>query len=401
MDAIKLSIINELHSLDSTDIRAFVLKNSLKLTPEQLIWAANYLHFKSKIKDKIPAWSHIRTLEPLPALSIEQSSSQITAEFKAALIPGDSLLDLTGGMAIDTYFFAKKFKQVTYIEQQGELTNIARHNLGELHVNNVEIINENAENFLQKSNQRYDLIYLDPARRDAQGGKVFFIQDCSPDVASILPELFKKTENILIKYAPMLDIKAALAALKTVYKVVVVAVDNDVKEVLYWLCKTETEPIIEAINLSKENQPPLRSDFTEEFGTEVNFNEPKNYLYEPNAAVLKAGLFKTVAQRHKLHKLAPNTHLYTSDKLTEEFPGRKFRIEKTEKFNKKLLRKELKGSYANVSCRNFPLKPEQLKQLLNFKDGGEKYVFFSQNYLNEKIVIFTTKISDQNLEPES
>ncbi len=300
-------------------------------------------------------------------------------------------------MGIDTYFFSKKFQEVVYVEQRADLVDVAKQNFKALGVENVKITHGDAEKVLDTIEQSIDLIYLDPARRDKHGGKVFFIADCSPNVSDLLPKLLSKTDNVLIKYAPMLDIKAAITALKTVYKVFVVAVDNDVKEVLYWIRKpiTTEEPLIEAVNLSKENHPILCSTFGDELATQVSFAVPLTYLYEPNAAILKAGLFKSVARLYKLLKIAPNTHLNTSNELLNDFPGRKFRVTQVEKFNKKQLKKALNGQYVNVSCRNFPLKPEALKQLFNFKDGGETYLFFTQSQLGEKIVIFTTKISDE------
>lgn len=394
MNAKKIKLIDELNALNQTNIQSFVLSNPLKLSTDLLSWAANYLHFRAKIKDKIPAWSHVSTLEPLPTVSIEQSSSQLTAEYKSALVSGKSCLDLTGGMGIDSYFFAQQFEETTYVEQRADLVNIATHNFTELNVKNINIINQKAEEYLGSTNQKFDLIYLDPARRDEHGGKVFFIEDCSPDVTAILPDLAKRTANVLIKYAPMLDIKAAVLALKSIYKVIVIAVDNEVKEVLYWIRESNEEPLIEAVNLSKENQQVFEADLITESNTQVNFNYPQTYLYEPNAAILKAGMFKSIAKYYLLDKLAPNTHLYTNNALLEDFPGRKFRIIKSEKFNKKKLRNELNGQYANVSCRNFPLKPEVLKKLLNYKDGGDVYIFFTQNQFNEKIAIFTAKISD-------
>lgn len=402
MDAKKIKIVHELDKLNITNVSSFVLSNPLKLSPELLTWAANYLHFRYKIKSKIPVWNEIKTLEPPPALSIEQSSSQLTAEHKTELISGKSCLDLTGGMGIDTYFFAQQFEKVTYVEQNADLCQIAAHNFKELGCKNIEVINQNAEAFLHSTENSYDLIYLDPARRDQRGNKVFFIEDCSPDVSAMLPDLFRKTENILVKYAPMLDIKAAVSALKSIYKVIVVAAENDVKEVLYWIRKSEKKPIIEAINLSNERlATTFQADFFEERETNVEFGSPGKFLYEPNAAILKAGLFKVPAKRFDLRKLAPNTHLYTNEELNNTFPGRQFQINKVEKYSKKKIKKELTGTYANVSCRNFPLKPEALKKLLNYKDGGENYIFFTQNQFHEKIVIFTTKTGDFNQASES
>lgn len=391
----QLQILRKLQSLTVSDISAFALKNPLKLTPAQLIWTANQLHFREKIAKKIPSWSEVESLISPATLSIEQSSSEVTAKYKADLFTGDTCLDLTGGMGVDSHFFSQVFKNVTYVEQNTELVKVAEHNFNQLKANNIKLINQTAESFLAESNKHYDLVYLDPARRSKHGGKVFFIQDCSPNVVDLLPELLNISDNILIKYAPMLDIKAALKSLIHVQKVIIMAVENDVKEALYLIKKGAGFPIIETVNFSKNGKQQFTSSFQHETEITVIFSEPKTYLYEPNAAILKAGLFKTLSEKYSLSKLAPNSHLYTGDNFHPDFPGRKFRVEKVEKFDKKSLRKQLKGSYANISCRNFPLKPDALKKLLSYQDGGNQYIFFTQSELGEKIVIFTSKASDK------
>lgn len=391
----QLQILHKLRSLTVSDISDFALKNPLKLTSAQLTWAANQLHFRGKIAEKIPAWSEVELLISPATLSIEQSSSEVTAKYKADLFTGDTCLDLTGGMGVDSYFFSQVFKNVTYVEQDTELVRIAGHNFSQLRASNIKLVNQTAEVFLAESNKQYDLVYLDPARRDEYGGKVFFIQDCSPNVVDLLPKLLRISDSILVKYAPMLDIKAALKSLIHVQKVIIVAVENDVKEALYLIKKGAGLPIIETVNFSRNGKQQFTSSFQHEAEITVIFSEPKTYLYEPNATILKAGLFKSLSEKYSLSKLAPNSHLYTSDNFHPDFPGRKFRVEKVEKFDKKSLRKQLKGSYANISCRNFPLKPDALKKLLSCKDGGNQYIFFTQGELGKKIVIFTSKTSDK------
>jgi 16S rRNA G966 N2-methylase RsmD len=391
----QLQILRKLQSITISDISTFALKNPLKLTSTQLIWTANQLHFREKIIKKIPSWSKVKLLVSPATLSIEQSSSEVTAKYKADLFSGETCLDLTGGMGVDSHFFSQVFKNVTYVEQDAELVKVTEHNFNQLGANNIELVNKTAEDFLAKPNKHYDLVYLDPARRDEHGGKVFFIQDCSPNVIDLLPELLKVSNNILIKYAPMLDIKAALKSLIHVQKVIIVAVENDVKEALYLIKKETGLPKIETVNFSKNGKQQFASSFDHETEITVAFSEPKTYLYEPNAAILKAGLFKSLAEKYLLSKIATNSHLYSSDTFHADFPGRKFSVGKTEKFDKKSLRRQLKGNYANVSCRNFPLKPDALKKLLSYKDGGDQYIFFTQNESGKKIVIFTSKTGDE------
>ncbi|MFB0946933.1 MAG: RsmD family RNA methyltransferase, partial [Spirosomataceae bacterium] len=182
----QLQILRKLQSITISDISTFALKNPLKLTSTQLIWTANQLHFREKIIKKIPSWSKVKLLVSPATLSIEQSSSEVTAKYKADLFSGETCLDLTGGMGVDSHFFSQVFKNVTYVEQDAELVKVAEHNFNQLGVNNIELVNKTAEDFLAKPNKHYDLVYLDPARRDEYGGKVFFIQDCSPNIIDLL-----------------------------------------------------------------------------------------------------------------------------------------------------------------------------------------------------------------------
>lgn len=391
----KEAILAQIRNTQVADIQNFALTNPLKLSAKMLTWAAMQLQFRAKLTDKVPTWAEYKNVISPPKVSVEQASSEQTAVFKANLLDGKTCLDLTMGMGIDTYFFAQKFEHVTGIEQNSELAEINRYNFKKLGVANVEILTQNAEDFLGESDATFDVIYLDPARRNDNAQRVFLIEDCSPNVVELLPILQVKTRYLLIKYAPMLDIKAALAALKNVAKVYVLAVNNDVKEVLYVIDFKQDTRNIETINFYKDEVQQFSFSFSEEESTQAEFAAPQRFLYEPNSAIMKAGAFKTIAKRFGLKKLAINTHLYTSELPVMDFPGRSFEIDKVDKFDKKILSKSLKNRYVNVSCRNFPLKPEQLKKMLGYRDGGDAYLFFTQNQSNEKIVLFTKKIGTQ------
>jgi precorrin-6B methylase 2 len=275
-------------------------------------------------------------------------------------------LDLTGGYGVDTYFLSELFSHTDYVEQNAELCRIATHNFA---AKPITIHHSTAEDFLASAGQ-YDLIFLDPARRDSYGGKVFRLEDCTPNVVELLPALLTHGKRIMIKLSPMLDITQAVTTLSQVtWDIYVVAIKNEVKEVLLL---SGGSGRITAIDLSKKEQA---FTFTreEEINSEaINVrstinSEAINYLYEPNAAILKAGAYKLVAQRFGLRKLDVNTHIYTSETLVPDFPGRVFKV-------LPLGEGMGVGPQANVLVRNYPLTAEQLKKKLHLRDGGTAYV---------------------------
>jgi 16S rRNA G966 N2-methylase RsmD len=248
---------------------------------------------RQNLKQKLPEWVADKNIIFPPALSQEQSSSQKAAEYKASLISGKQLLDLTGGAGVDTYYLSKSFTEVTYVEPNQDLFEISRHNLTYLGASNINFFKGKAEEFLLTFAGKADWIYVDPDRRSGQQKKLFLLSDCEPDVIKLLPQLLEAGRKILIKTSPLLDISQAIDGLKYVKNVHVVAVNNEVKEVLYLLDEEKpTEITITTSNLLDQNNSQLFTFFnSQEQMAEVNFTLPLNYLYEPNAAILKAGAF--------------------------------------------------------------------------------------------------------------
>ena len=354
------------------------------LSDEQWRWFLQQVEGRERTADKLPTFAAIDDWWYPVRLSCEQCSSELTARYKAQICKCENweigkCLDLTAGYGVDTYFLSEQFEHTDYVEQNAELCRIAEHNFS-LTANRspITVHNTTAEEFIASTGQ-YDLIFLDPARRDSHGGKVFRLEDCTPNVVELLPELLKHGKRLLFKLSPMLDITQALNALSAVsWDVHVVAVKNEVKEVLLL---SGGSGIITAIDLDKKDQVFV---FTkeEEKKCPITYNlSPITYLYEPNAAILKAGAYKLVAQRFGLQKLDVNTHLYASDALVENFPGRIWKIANSQ---------ELKAnSQANMVCRNYPLTPEQLKKKLRLKDGGDLYIIGCR--VNGKPTLFTTE----------
>lgn len=343
-------------------------------------WFLQQIEGRERTADKLPTFASIPDWWYPVRLSCEQCSSELTARYKASLLSPlalgegkeERLLDLTGGYGVDTYFLSEQFSHTDYVEQNEELCRIAAHNFALSQKSKVErqklsiaIHNTTAEDFLLSSpcgEAGWGLIFLDPARRDSHGSKVFRIEECTPNVVELLPTLLAHSKRLLIKLSPMLDLTQAVTSLSQVnWDIHIVAIKNEVKEVLLLSGGTGQ---ITTINLAQKDQAFVFTREEEQHcGLDIRDGKLANYLYEPNAAILKAGAYKLVAQRFGLHKLDVNTHLYTSRQFIENFPGRVWRI--TEKQNLK---------QANVLTRNYPLTPEQLKKKLHLRDGGTAFV---------------------------
>lgn len=372
-----------------SDVPKLILKGSPfpDISVQEL---ANQIIAKQRSKDKLPTWFHTENIYYPDKISIEQSSSEITAAYKSGIITGNSLIDITGGFGVDAYFFARHFKNVIHCELNKALSHIVAYNYEQLGISNIKTFTGNGIDFIKKATEKFDCIYIDPSRRNDIKGKVFLLKDCEPDVPANLDELFKKSNTILLKSSPMLDIKGAVTALRFVREVHVVAVQNEVKELLFLLENSyEKEIQVKTINYEKTHTQEFHFSL---FDTvEPYYGIPKPYLYEPNAAILKSGGFNEISVRYQLKKIHQHSHIYTSDKLIEKFPGRTFKIENIFPYGKNL-GKKLLFSKANITTRNFPRSVAQLRKDLKLKDGGANYLFFTTGPENNLLVINCVKI---------
>lgn len=355
---------------------------------------ASQIASRQKAKTKLPEWYSEKVWFP-PKLSLEQCSSEATAKFKASLISGQSFADLTGGFGIDTYYLSHNFSKSHYVEQQQELCELAQYNFKVLNCD-IEIHHSQSEEFLKSLHKSLEWIYLDPARRGDRMQKVFLWEDCSPNLVELLPLLFEKAQNIMVKAAPMQDISRAIAELENKVKAVyIIEWQGEVKELLYILSKeAEENPEIHAVQIL-ENGTPIFSftgDKLKEAEISVEYEVPQKYLLEPSPAIMKAGLFKQLAQDFQLSKLHPNTHLFTSDKIKKDFPGRVFKIVNQIPIQKKELKKILPEMKANLASRNFPMPIAQLKKKLGLKDGGEHYLFAVTLKGEERVLLICEKL---------
>lgn len=347
---------------------------------------------KRRCEKKLPTWFTSENIYFPNKLNIEQTSSEQTANYKASLMKGTSIIDLTGGFGVDCFYFSKHFQEVTHCEIASKLSTIVTHNYKALHVENIKTINEDGIAYLQNKQQNYDWIYIDPSRRNDIKGKVFLLEDCLPDVITHQETLFKYANNVLIKTSPLLDITNGLRALQHVKEVHVVAVNNEVKELLWLLDKNciTKDVRIETVNLKKQLKETFAFSLSKEKELIVDYALPKKYLYEPNAAILKAGGFLSIAVAHKLKKLHQHSHLYTSDELIS-FPGRRFTVEKVLPYTKKIIKKELNLSKANITTRNFPESVASIRKKLTLTDGGTDFLFLTTLFTGNKVVIHCEK----------
>ncbi len=334
---------------------------------------------RRKAKVKLPLYYKSQNIIYPPGLNLEQSSSEETAALKAktlsSILGSNKIIaDLTGGFGIDSLFLSLIFNKVLYVEPNTSLLSIAQHNHQALHAKNIEYHNNTAEKFLQSYAGNFDCVFIDPSRRNKSNQKVFKLSDCEPDVSSLLSEIFQKSDCVLIKTSPLLDIQQGIKELQNVEKVWVVSVDNECKELLFFCEKGFVgEPNITAINL-QEDHKDFEFTLTEEKSVTSKFSEPLAYLYEPNASILKAGAFKIIGEKFSLFKLHPSTHLYTSTDLIQNFPGRIFKTIRTVKPEPKILKEIFPEGKVNVLTRNYPLSAEELKKKTKLKDGSELYL---------------------------
>lgn len=361
--------------------------------PKNIKILAEQIAARQKIKEKLPSFYRNLDLILPKSISLEQSSSDLTANFKSTIVSGKLLIDLTGGMGIDLLAMCKQFEKAIYIEQNADLQSIAAFNFEQLKINNTQFFCENSVEFLKKIDKKIDWIYIDPARRSNAGGKVFSLADCEPNVLEIKELLLQKSDSVLIKCSPMLDIAQAVKQLENVAKVYVVCVENEVKELLFHLKKAHFDRIeTQVIQLKNGENNSFEFDLEEEKHLDFRIGSIQKYLYEPNVGIMKAGAFKTVSKVFQIDKLNPNTHLYTSNQIIENFPGRSFEIINVLKVDKKDIKKHIPSQKANLTIRNFPGTVEELRKKIELKDGGNDYLFAYTNNINEKLILHTVKL---------
>ena len=358
--------------------------------PTQII--ADQIAARKKAKTKLPEWYATKGIVYPPLISMEQCSSEITAKHKTKILSGESLIDLTGGAGIDTFYLSKVFEHVIYVERNATLCEIAKHNFQILGATNIEVVHGDSEKFINTYDKKVSAIFIDPARRSESNQKVFLWSDCEPDIQTLQGRLLLISKNVLIKASPILDVSAGASDLNDLKSVHIVSLKNECKELLYLLGQAEVSKEITTVNYkSNETAEYFSFNRDEETETKVTYEKPKAFLYEPNSSIMKSGAFKVLGAKLDLKKLHPNTHLYTSENLVEGFPGRVFSIEAVVKYDKKEIFKHLPQKKANIAVRNFPDDVATIRKKTRIQPGGEVYIFATTLYDNQKAMIICHK----------
>lgn len=375
-------------------------KRYAHLSDEEWRWMLQQVEGRQRTSGKLPTFAQIEDWWYPVRLSCEQCSSEATAQYKAAIIrqlgeKHDILIDLTGGYGVDTYFLSEQTTQAHYVERNEELCRIAQHNF-QIANKPIHVHNTSAEDFLAQYSmagsvssdvKKEVVVYLDPARRDAHGGKVFRIEDCEPNVIKTLPFLRAISNTILIKFSPMLDITSALQSLGNEWDVHVVALHNEVKEIIFVTGNNR----IHAVNILHEGNDQFSFTRSEEKSALCAMADCIcEYIYEPNAAIIKAGAFRLVSERYQLHKLDHNTHLYTADQLIEDFPGRVWKVTAQPIKNQRDIA-VLGIQRAAILTRNYPLTPEQLRKKFKLQES-DSYFLIGARIANKPILLLTKRV---------
>ena len=353
---------------------------------------ASQIQARQKLALKLPHWvSHTNLYFP-SSISLEQASSEVTANFKANIVHGN-VLDASGGMGVDSAAFAKKANQVVYVEKQKDLKEITAYNHIQLGYQNIQHILGDSLAYLNQTTSKFDFIYLDPARRNAKGDKVLLFKDCEPNVLDFLPMIQEKSQ-LLLKTSPLLDLERAILELNGVDKIWILCVKNEVKEILFLKSKDASlNPEINIIELNFKNILVFTGTLETEKKQQTVSGKISNFLYEPHVGILKAGFFKSVESEF-IFKLNPNTHLYTSKDLDTKFPGKSFRVIATGPVDWAWLSKFIPNKKVNISTRNFPGKPDDLRKKLKLNEGGDLTLFGYRNYQNKVELALTQKCQD-------
>lgn len=374
------------------DVRQLALQAS-RYPDVDMPWALDQIRGWQIARTKLPEWAGVDAIIYPPHLSMEQCSSEQTAQYKASIaIGGSTMVDLTGGFGVDLSYIAKNYDRAVYVERQEHLCEIALHNMNMLGLNHIKIVNAEAEQYVEGM-EPVDLIFLDPARRSVTGQRTYSIADCTPDVCKMMPTLKQKCHRCMIKLSPMLDWHDAVAQLnksagcKIVEQVHIVSVHNECKELLILCVMDGAEDLtIHCVNdgeifsyqNEKQYQPSIEGNDAEEKAL---------WLLVPNASIMKAGCFDQVTERYHVCQIATNSHLFISKEKIDGFPGKQYAIKAICTMNKKELKQYLAGvTHANIAVRNFPMSADQLRKRLHLIDGGSTYIFATTTAQREHLL---------------
>ncbi|MBB3186347.1 class I SAM-dependent methyltransferase [Microbacter margulisiae] len=369
-----------------------LLLHAAKYPDVDIPFAVQQISGRRKASVKFPSLLENDNIIYPPQLSMEQASSETTAHYKANLVKDKTVIDLTGGLGIDSLYMSEAAKQLVYVEHNPELVAIARHNFDAMHAP-IETYCDDGITFLQKSNRQFDVLYIDPSRRNEHQQRVIALDKYEPNVLEAMSLFYQHASRFIIKISPMMDISQAITTLPYVEKVHIIAIKNECKELLFECVNYPTETEITAVHFGMQEDGRFAFFQKEEKNATAHYTAiVKQYLYEPNVALMKAGAYRLLAFRFSLEKLHPASHLYTSDQLISNFPGRIFEVVTTFPLNKASLRKWLPSLQANVAVRNFPMTVADIRHKFQLKEGGDHYLFASTFADESKGMIFCKKL---------
>jgi precorrin-6B methylase 2 len=371
------------------DVRQLALQR--KKNPEvDIAYALDQIAGRQKARVKIPSWAANDGIVYPPHLSMEQCSSEATARYKAQIAgKGQRIVDLTAGFGVDMAFMSANFTEAVHVEQQAALCAISSANYKCLGLQHINVICSDGVAYLHQM-EHADLIFIDPARRNEHGGRTYGIADCTPNVLELIDEMLEKANRVMIKLSPMLDWQKAVSDIGNVSEVHIVSVNNECKELLLVIDRNATHLKVFCVNddqiFSYTSNDEIRNFYQQS-------SDPQ-YLYEPNASVMKAGCFQLIAQRYGTSQPDKNSHLFLSEQIIPDFPGRGFEIERICTMNKRDLKTGLAGiTQANIAVRNFPLSVADLRKRLKLKDGGDVYIFATTSAEKGHLLLVCRKIS--------
>lgn len=395
----------QIEALFDLDVQKFIHENREKDTVSLAYRARRFSNIPTgfllaqikgyqKAKVKIPSFLEVENIVFPAGISMEQCSSELTAKYKRNFLKGERLLDLTGGFGIDSIFLADNFLKCIYVEQNKELSSIFKWNLQQLGLDDKFVVHHlDCVQFLHHNETKFDCAFIDPARRDHQNNRIFRLEDCEPNVYSLMGVLRNVTRKLLIKASPMCDISHELRLLGGSTSVIITSVKNEVKEVSFLVdFANNTSDKRICIDIGKDKNQIFEFDMHNELELNSHFSMPKTYVYEPYKSILKAAGIRSVGDRYQLEKLHRDSHFFTSNRCMDDFPGRIFKLQKVVKPSKKVVKKEVGENRLNVICRNYPTSVEVLTQKLGIKEGGENYLLATTLADNSKKLLYCSRI---------
>ena len=385
-------IIRKIRENRGQNVAALALKWASK-KDDSTAFILTQIQGRAIAERKVPCWAQHEALVYPDKTAMEQCSSELTARFKSDLLEGLEVADLTGGLGIDSYFISLKAKRLLYVEPNQQRNEIAQHNFSVLGVKNVSFYHSTAEDFLKYQGlAALDVVYIDPSRRNEGNNKVFQLKDMQPDLRVIIDYFRRFKVRMLIKLSPMLDIHSAIKELGSVKNVYIISVDDECKELLFDIdFRYDGEIIYKCVNITNEKETHFEYLIHSNEDLKTQLNDSKKYIYDPFSSLTKAGGFKAIANYFNLDKISNNTHLYTSDKLVDDFFGNCFEVIQVDDFSSRNFM-SIENKKGVIKIRNFRMTQSEIEKKTKITYGPDYFYFFYSDADNKMKVATTKKL---------